>query len=120
MEACILVFNTKKAENRNGKVIFINATDLVVRKNTESFITPEQISFIKSLFFDYVNVQARSAVVKNSAIASKNYSLSTKLYVKRIISGDYSNYAESINSWRSASNAMNKSFNALFDQLNIV
>lgn len=120
MEACILVFNTKKSENRNGKVIFINATDLVVRKNTESFITPEQISFIKSLFFDYVNVQARSAVVKNSAIASKNYSLSTKLYVKRIISGDYSNYAESINSWRSASNAMNKSFNALFDQLNIV
>ena len=64
MEACILVFNTKKSENRNGKVIFINATDLVVRKNTESFITPEQISFIKSLFFDYVNVQARSAVVK--------------------------------------------------------
>lgn len=120
MEACILVFNTKKSENRNGKVIFINATDLVVRKNTESFITPEQISFIKSLFFDYVNVQARSAVVKNSAIASKNYSLSTKLYVNRIISGDYSNYAESINSWRSASNALNKSFNALFDQLNIV
>lgn len=120
MEACILVFNTKKSENHKGKVIFINATDLVVRKNTESFITPAQISFIKNLFFDYDNVQARSAVVKNSAIASKNYSLGTKLYVKRIISGDYSNCAESINSWRSASNAMNQSFNALFDQLNIV
>lgn len=120
MEACILVFNTKKSENRKGKVIFINATDLVVRKNTESFITPEQISFIKNLFFDYDNVQARSAVVKNSAIASKNYSLGTKLYVKRIISEDYSNCAESINNWRSASNAMNQSFNALFDQLNII
>lgn len=120
MEACILVFSTQKSENRKGKVIFINATDLVARKNTESFITPEQISFIKSLFFNYDNVQARSAVVDNSAIASKNYSLGTKLYVKRIISGNYSNYVASINDWHSASEAMNSSFNALFDQLSIV
>ena len=120
MEACILVFSTKKSENRKGKVIFINATDLVARKNTESFITPEQISFIKSLFFNYDNVQARSAVVDNSAIASKNYSLGTKLYVKRIISGNYSNYAASIKDWHSASEAMNSSFNVLFDQLSIV
>lgn len=120
MEACILVFSTQKSKNRKGKVIFINATDLVARKNTESFITPEQISFIKSLFFNYDNVQGRSAVVDNSAIASKNYSLGTKLYVKRIISGNYSNYAASINDWHSASEAMNSSFNALFDQLSIV
>lgn len=120
MEACILVFSTQKSENRKGKVIFINATDLVARKNTESFITPEQISFIKSLFFNYDNVQARSAVVDNSAIASKNYSLGTKLYVKRIISRNYSNYVASINDWHSASEAMNSSFNALFDQLSIV
>lgn len=120
MEACILVFNTKKSENRKGKVIFINATDLVARKNTESSITPEQIFFIKSLFFNYENVQARSAVVDNLAIASKNYSLGTKLYVKRIISGGCSNYAANINDWHSASEAMNSNFNALFDQLNIV
>ena len=120
MEACILVFNTKKSENRKGKVIFINATDLVARKNTESSITPEQIFFIKSLFFNYENVQARSAVVDNLAIASKNYSLGTKLYVKRIISGGCSNYAANINDWHSASEAMNSNFNELFDQLNIV
>ncbi len=120
MEACILVFSTKKSANRKDRVIFINATDLVARKNTESFITPEQISFIKNLFYNYGNVQGRSAVVENSVIASKNYSLGTKLYVKRIISGSCANYAESINNWHSASDAMNKSFNVLFDQLNIV
>lgn len=120
MEACILVFSTKKSANRKDRVIFINATDLVARKNTESFITPEQISFIKNLFYNYGNVQGRSAVVENSVITSKNYSLGTKLYVKRIISGSCANYAESINNWHSASDAMNKSFNVLFDQLNIV
>ena len=120
MEACILVFSTKKSANRKDRVIFINATDLVARRNTESFITPEQISFIKNLFYNYGNVQGRSAVVENSVITSKNYSLGTKLYVKRIISGSCANYAESINNWHSASDAMNKSFNVLFDQLNIV
>lgn len=82
MEACILICRKHKPQDRTNKIIYICATDLVERKNTESFLTSEHIDIIKSLYFGYKDVEGRAAIIEKSAISTNKYSLSPKLYVK--------------------------------------
>ena len=81
MEACIMICRSKKAEGRKGNVLFIRATDLVERKNTESYLTTEHIHQIVSLYNAHSYTEGRSRVLSISEIRENDYSLSPKLYV---------------------------------------
>ncbi len=81
MEACIMICRSKKTEERKGNVLFIRATDLVERKNTESYLTAEHIRQIVSLYNAYSYTEGRSRVLSISEIRENDYSLSPKLYV---------------------------------------
>lgn len=81
MEACIMICRSKKTEGRKGNVLFIRATDLVERKNTESYLTTEHIRQIVSLYNAHSYTEGRSRVLSISEIRENDYSLSPKLYV---------------------------------------
>ena len=118
MEACIMVFNTKKSSDRLNKILFINATDLVVRKNGESYITNEQIKEITFLFNNYKNVMNRSAVIENSIIKEKKFSLATKLYIKRDSSNRNFEVGCHIDTWEKYSQNITEEFRKLITLLN--
>ena len=76
-----MICRSKKTEGRKGNVLFIRATDLVERKNTESYLTTEHIRQIVSLYNAHSYTEGRSRVLSISEIRENDYSLSPKLYV---------------------------------------
>ena len=82
MEACILICRTNKPEERKGKILMVKATDLVERKNTESYLTPEQIALISDIYLHFKEEEYRSTIINVSDIKEDKYSISPKLHVK--------------------------------------
>jgi type I restriction enzyme M protein len=82
MEACILIANRNKPESHRGKVIFVSAKKLVVRKNTESYLLPEHISKIALACHDFKDVRGFAKVVTNEEIAVNSNSLAVNKYVQ--------------------------------------
>jgi type I restriction enzyme M protein len=84
MEACILICRNNKSIERHGKILMIKATDLVERKNTESYLTEDHIRLISDIYTNYKEEEYRSVIVDVSTIDPKTYSISPKLYVKSL------------------------------------
>lgn len=114
MEACIMICRSKKTEERKGNVLFIRATDLVERKNTESYLTTEHIRQIVSLYNAHSYTEGRSRVLSISEIRENDYSLSPKLYVPAkgtvSIEEDIDSLVEM---WDMAAASASKEFNSL-------
>lgn len=84
MEASILICRTKKDDLRKGKILMIKATDLVERKNTDSYLSEEHIRIIKEIYWNYQDVEGRSKVIDAKDIPTNKYSISPKLYVQSV------------------------------------
>lgn len=114
MEACIMICRSKKTEERKGNVLFIRATDLVEKKNTESYLTTEHIRQIVSLYNADSYMEGRSRVLSISEIRENDYSLSPKLYVPAkgtvSIEEDIDSLVEM---WDMAAASASKEFNSL-------
>lgn len=82
MEACIVICRRKKAPERKGKVLFINARDEVTRKNAQSFLEDVHIERIFKAYEMFQNEPGFSAVVSNEEIAMHSSRLSISLYVR--------------------------------------
>ena len=50
MESCLIVTRTNKSKKNKSKILFINASDLVKKEKTLSYLEPEHISTIYSAF----------------------------------------------------------------------
>ena len=114
MEACIMICRSKKTEERKGNVLFIRATDLVEKKNTDSYLTTEHIRQIVSLYNAHSYMEGRSRVLSISEIRENDYSLSPKLYVPAkgtvSIEEDFDSLVEM---WDMAAASASKEFNSL-------
>lgn len=84
MAACVVICRSRKPEERIGKVQFIDASSLVTRVNTESYLTPEHIEAITKMYFDYKNIEGFSQIVDVEAISLNKYSLYISKYVKSL------------------------------------
>jgi type I restriction enzyme M protein len=83
MEACLLVCRTNKKASNKGKVIFINASSEIARKNAYSFLTDAHIYKIYNTYWNLNVVQGFSAVVSNDSILNEqNGNLSINRYVE--------------------------------------
>lgn len=83
MEACVIVCRSQKAEERKGKVLFIDAVNEVARERAVSFLKPEHQQRIREAYEAFDNEAGFSRVVTLDDIANKDHSLSIPLYVKR-------------------------------------
>ncbi len=104
MEACILFCNSNKQSFRKNKILMIKATDLVERKNSESYLTDNHIKTIRDIFINFSEVEGRSLIIETSTISKDKYSISPKLYVKSINNdSDTENSNELIKRWNCVS-----------------
>lgn len=85
MEACILICQSKKQSNEKGKVLFIDARNLVTRIKTESYLTNEQIEKISLLYKNYESLNNYAYVATLDEIKKKDYSLAINMYVKHCV-----------------------------------
>lgn len=95
MEACVWICRTKKSKERKGKVIFINANDLVSRVNGESFLSESQIKQIADYYYTYKDLDNRVKIVSIDELHKKN-SLSVKLYVTNVDDSDNTDCVEEL------------------------
>lgn len=89
MEACVMICRANKPVHKKGKVLFIDARDLVTRKNGESYLEPEHIQKIAETYSSYSCNEGFSNIVDLDTIRKNNCMLSVALYVQKKVSNDY-------------------------------
>lgn len=119
MPACIVLCRSKKPDKHRGKVLFINARHLVSRVNGESFLTPEHITEIASMYNKYEDVGVIAKIVSNEEIRAKKCSFSINTYARGIReSDDAQRTVYSISELMSELNARSNKLNQELEKLN--
>lgn len=106
MEACIVLCNNNKPENRKGKVLFIDAKNEVTRKNAESYLEDTHIKKIVDCYRSYRDIEGFSAIINNDDIVSNKSLISIQSYVQTHSVSDILNFAEAMEDWKEQSNKM--------------
>lgn len=83
MEACVLICSKKKHHSRTGKILFIDAKDKVIRKNGESYLTPENIHDIVNAYNSDEPIEGFSNIVDIEDVKKSGNMLSISMYVKK-------------------------------------
>ena len=79
---CIIICRTRKAVNREGQVLFINALNEVTRKNAQSYLEDKHIEKIAKAYDKYESDGDIAKVVTIKDISNNDYSLSIPLYIQ--------------------------------------
>ncbi len=124
MEACVIVCRRRKAKERRGKILFINAVDEVTRERAQSFLKEEHINRILQAYRAHKDVDGFAHVATRDDIRGNDYSLNIPLYVQRqtITNGkaageDEKSLSEAISDWEESSEALRASIDELFSTL---
>ena len=80
MEACIVICRTKKAEDRKGQVLLINAVNEVTRKNAQSYLEDRHIKRIADAYEKFQSDGEIAKKVSIRDIEKNNFSLNLTLY----------------------------------------
>lgn len=115
MEACILLCRSQKPVERKNKILLIKATDLVERKNSESYLTSEHINIITDIYKKFIDIEGRSRVIDTTDIPTNKYSISPKFYVKTNDGSDSENLSVLLNTWKLHSELLHSTINTLTD-----
>lgn len=119
MEACIIICNTHKSQERQSKILFINAKDDVTRKNGESYLEEKHIEKVSSAYHNYSIIDGFSAVIDNAVVLAKDAKLSIAQYVKPISSDDISSVEDCVVAWKEASGSLNKEIENLLNCIEV-
>lgn len=117
MEACILLCRSQKPVERKNKILLIKATDLVERKNSESYLTSEHINIITDIYKKFIDIEGRSRVIDTTDIPTNKYSISPKFYVKTNDSSDCENLSALLHTWKLHSELLHNTINTLTDRV---
>jgi type I restriction enzyme M protein len=103
MEACIVICRSKKAADRAGKVLFIDALKEVTRERAQSFLTPDHIDRIAATYSAFGDEDGFSAVATLDEIAKRDGNLSIPLYVRRASASQTHDLDKALATWRLSS-----------------
>ena len=117
MEACIILCRSQKPVERKNKILLIKATDLVERKNSESYLTSEHINIITDIYKQFIDIEGRSRVIDTTDIPTNKYSISPKFYVKTNDSSDCENLSALLHTWKLHSELLHNTINTLTDRV---
>ena len=84
MEACVMIFRTKKQPDRVGKVLFIDAKNEITRKDSFSFLEEKHINKILEAYRSFAKKEGFCEVVSNKELLSEGSSLSVQLHVSHV------------------------------------
>ena len=81
MESCLFVCRKQKSKSRKGKILFINAEDLVTRERAQSFLSTTDIETILAAYRSDKPVPGISTFATLQEVLSNNGNLNIKLYL---------------------------------------
>lgn len=117
MEAMILVGNTNKPKERQGKVLFINGKDDVVDNKGLAYLTKEHIEKFYNAFKEYKDITHYAKVATIEEILTYDGNMNINFYVKREKATNDLSFGESFKNWKESGEELNKSMNNLFEVL---
>lgn len=121
MEACILVCRASKPSSRIGRVLFVDASAEVTRRNAQSFLEDGHIEKIAEAYAKDASIEGFSSFASIDEIASKDFSLSIPLYVRNesnvVANGGVAALPDAIGSWEAARTLRREAFGAVRDYL---
>ncbi len=87
MEACVLIGRSEKEFNRRGKILLINASNLIERIGNQSFLSDEDIAHISNVYENFIEEPGFSKVTTTKEALKNEGSLSISLYVPMALAG---------------------------------
>jgi type I restriction-modification system DNA methylase subunit len=81
MEAVVVILRTRKAADRRGKVLFINAVNEVARERAQSFLRETHQNKILHAYRAFANQPRFATIADLHAIAENDYNLAIPVYV---------------------------------------
>ncbi|MCB9520294.1 MAG: SAM-dependent DNA methyltransferase [Myxococcales bacterium] len=83
MEACVVFCRARKAPDRRGRILFIDAVEEIERERAYSYLKPEHQRRVRETYERFETESGFAAVATLEQVAAENYSLSIPLYVPR-------------------------------------
>jgi len=114
MESCLVISSTNKSKKAKGKVLFINAFDLVRKEKTISYLDKEHIDTIFNAYDQFENIEGLSRVVLIDEIIKNRSSLNINLYVNKYEKESDKTFAEIHKDWLKSSELLTESMESLF------
>lgn len=117
MESCLVISKTNKSEIAKGKILFINASDLVRKEKTISYLDDNHIATIYKAYIDFENVEGLAKLVDIDEIIQNRSSLNINLYVNKYNNGGNGTFHEVYENWLNSSRMVADSMTLLFKTL---
>lgn len=83
MEACVVICRSKKSEDRQGKILLIDAVAEYAREGAQSFLRTEHQQRMLEAYKAFVDDPGFAAVVSTDEVLAREGSLSLSLYIER-------------------------------------
>lgn len=105
MEACVVICRSTKPKEREGRILFINAVNEVVRERAQSFLTNQHIARIVKAYRDFRDIPGFAHVATFEEIRTRDANLSIPLYVEPVATsgsfapGNGGSLREAVTAW---------------------
>lgn len=117
MEACIVICRSKKAADRAGKVLLIDAVNEVTRERAQSFLTPTHIDRIVAAYRNFIDDSGFAALATYSEMAERGMNLAIPQYVQRSAQTERQDLSEALMMWRASGDELKIAVSALSSRL---
>jgi len=117
MESCLVISNTNKPKARRGKILFINAYDLVKKEKTVSFLEDHHIATIYDAYKGYSDVDGIAKVVVRKEVLENRSSLNINLYVNKYDDLNTRDFSGVYQDWKKSGKSLRASMKILFKEL---
>jgi type I restriction enzyme M protein len=115
MDSCLLVRNNRKSTERKGKVIFIDAYELIVDEKNNAHLSTAHQRKIFEAYKSFVNQEGFTIIKTEEEILSNEGSLKITDYLKRSVNVKNAlPFPEAYKKWEEQSLDLNYSMNQLF------
>jgi len=117
MESCLLICRSKKARDRKGKILFIDAKEELKIDRSEAWLEPKHIEKIAAAYWGHKDIDGFAKIVSNKDVLQNNGSLSISLYVKQQNNNTTDSLEELLSAVKAGQVNINSSLDRLFIQL---
>lgn len=88
LAACILVFRANKPDKKEGKVLFIDASDQIKVGRAQNYLEQSHADQIYAWYTNFKDVEDHAKVATLKDIGENDWSLNIPLYVEKIATSD--------------------------------
>lgn len=119
MEACLLVTKTNKTQDRQGKILFINAVAEVRQDKNMAYLEGSHVQKIFEAYKSYCDIPHFAKVVAKEEVLKNNGKLALNLYVmpEKEEPQQAEDFAQVYQNWQNASLALKESMEKLFKEM---